>query len=83
MRQQLLLDKYAVELNYVKGETNLVADELSRLPTNLNVDEKLSEIPIQNKTRNKKRKTIITEKFLRIKFPAQLTLLVFYNIRRR
>jgi hypothetical protein len=33
LRQCLLLEKYGVKLEYIKGETNVVADALSRLPT--------------------------------------------------
>ena len=54
LRQRLLLDEYGVELNYVKGETNVVADALSRLPANRNVEDNFSIIPIRNnKTRKK------------------------------
>ncbi len=33
MRQRLLIEEYGAELEYVKGENNVVADTLSRLPT--------------------------------------------------
>ena len=33
-RKQLLLKVYGVELHYIKGEKNIVADSLSRLPCN-------------------------------------------------
>jgi len=33
LRQRLLLEEYGVKLEYIKGETNVVADALSRLPT--------------------------------------------------
>ena len=33
LRQQLLLEEYGVELQYIQGKRNVVADVLSRLPT--------------------------------------------------
>jgi len=33
LRQRLLLEEYGVELQYIEGEKNIVADALSRLPT--------------------------------------------------
>jgi hypothetical protein len=33
LRQRLLIEEYGAELEYVKGENNVVADTLSRLPT--------------------------------------------------
>jgi len=33
LRQRLLLEEYGVELEYIKGEKNVIADALSRLPT--------------------------------------------------
>jgi len=33
LRQRLLLEEYGVKLEYIKGEKNIVADALSRLPT--------------------------------------------------
>jgi len=33
LRQRLLLEEYGVELEYIEGEKNVVADALSRLPT--------------------------------------------------
>jgi hypothetical protein len=33
LRQRLLLEEYGVDLQYIKGEKNVVADALSRLPT--------------------------------------------------
>jgi hypothetical protein len=33
LRQRILIEEYGVELEYVKGENNIVADTLSRLPT--------------------------------------------------
>ncbi len=33
LRQRLLLEEYGVEIEYIQGEKNVVADALSRLPT--------------------------------------------------
>jgi hypothetical protein len=33
LRQRLLLEEYGAEIEYIKGEKNVVADALSRLPT--------------------------------------------------
>jgi hypothetical protein len=33
LRQRLVLEEYGVELNYIAGDKNIVADALSRLPT--------------------------------------------------
>jgi hypothetical protein len=33
LRQRLLLEEYGVELQYIEGEKNIVADALSRIPT--------------------------------------------------
>ena len=54
LRQRFLLEEYGAELHYMKGESNLVADPLSRLPTNHNVEENFIIIPIQNKTQQGK-----------------------------
>ena len=33
LRQRLLLEEYGAEIEYIKGDKNVVADALSRLPT--------------------------------------------------
>jgi hypothetical protein len=33
LRQRLLIEEYGVELEYIKGEQNIIADTLSRVPT--------------------------------------------------
>jgi hypothetical protein len=33
LRQRLLIEEYVAELEYIKGETNTIADTLSRVPT--------------------------------------------------
>jgi hypothetical protein len=47
LRQRLLLEKYGVELEYIKGENNIVADALSRIPTEeLFIFDEAAEFPL-------------------------------------
>lgn len=44
MRWRLILEEYRPELIYIKGEHNEVADELSRLPFDENLELKLNHL---------------------------------------
>ena len=35
LRQRLVIDEYGAELHYIKGENNVVADALSRIPISI------------------------------------------------
>ena len=41
LRQRLIIEEYGAELRYVKGESNVVADTLSRIP--ITEDDKHTE----------------------------------------
>ena len=42
LRQRLIIEEYGAEIIYIKGQQNVVADALSRLPSQSSTDEEFT-----------------------------------------
>ena len=63
LRQRLLLEEYGAKLKYIKGESNVVADALSRLPKTEENEEEIFYFWKENIPQNKTNKHELFENF--------------------
>ncbi len=74
LRQRLLLEEYGAELWYIQGEKNVVADALSRLPTEelFAFDEDNAEFPLNLQIISEKQATDVHLQDALTKQPANM-----------
>ena len=58
LQQRLTLEEYVAHLNYVKGEVNILADALSRLPMK-EIEKSFTILPVKNKRNRRENSSTI------------------------